>query len=65
MAKMTKAQAGRLGGLATKNKYGNRHFSTIGKKGASKGGKSTQARHGTVFFRQIGAKGGRAKAARH
>ena len=31
---MTKAQAGRLGGIATHKKHGSTHMSTIGKRGA-------------------------------
>lgn len=34
MAKMTKSQAGRLGGLATFRKYGSGYMSRIGKRGA-------------------------------
>ena len=33
-AEMTKAEAGRLGGKATANKYGKAHMSEIGKRGA-------------------------------
>jgi hypothetical protein len=61
MAKMSKAQAGRKGGLTTKGRYGSGYYSRIGKKGASKGGNATKARHGSGFFSQIGAKGGRAR----
>lgn len=32
--KMTKAQAGRMGGLTTLKRYGKTHMSEIGKKGA-------------------------------
>lgn len=32
--KMTKAEAGRLGGLATKEKYGSDYFKRLGEKGA-------------------------------
>ena len=31
---MTKAQSGKLGGLATLKKYGNQHMANIGKRGA-------------------------------
>jgi hypothetical protein len=59
MAKMSKAQAGRLGGNATKRRGGSAYYSRIGKKGASKGGRSTYARHGSAYMKKIGARGGR------
>jgi len=62
MGKMSKAQAGRKGGLVTKSRGGSTYYSRIGKKGASKGGNRTKQRHGTPFFKKIGAQGGRAKA---
>ena len=64
MAKMSKAQAGRKGGLTTKGRYGSGYYSRIGKKGASKGGNATKSRHGSAFFSKIGRQGGNAKAGR-
>ena len=65
MARMSKAQAGRIGGNATKSKYGSPYYSRIGKKGASAGGKTTKARYGSAHFKKIGSIGGRATARRH
>jgi hypothetical protein len=59
MGKMTKAQAGRKGGLATKSRHGSGYFAKIGRKGGLVGGKVTKARHGTSHFKRIGSKGGR------
>jgi hypothetical protein len=59
MGKMSKAEAGRLGGLATKSRYGSGYYSRIGKKGASKGGRKTKERYGTSHLAYIGSKGGR------
>lgn len=42
MIGITVQEAGRLGGLATKNKYGKKHFSEMGKKG---GKKSKRSKH--------------------
>ena len=61
---MSKAQAGRMGGLVTKSRYGSGYYSRIGKKGGSPGGKRTLERHGSAHFKRIGAKGGNAKARR-
>lgn len=58
MARMSKAEAGRLGGLQTKSRYGSGYYARIGHKGGSKGGNKTKSRYGTDFFRKIGAKGG-------
>jgi len=59
---MTKRQAGRLGGLATRSRHGSGYYARIGRMGASKGGKATLANHGVAHFRRIGEMGGRAKA---
>jgi general stress protein YciG len=56
--KMSKAEAGRKGGLSTKERYGDRHFSEIGKMGGRKGGESTKQRYGIEFYQRIGKKGG-------
>ncbi len=64
MPKLSRAQAGRKGGLTTKSRHGSGFYSSIGRKGARKGGKRTLERHGVDHFRQIGKKGGNAKAAR-
>lgn len=55
---MTKAEAGRLGGLATKARYGKGYYSRIGKMGGRKGGLKTKSRHGSAHFKRIGRKGG-------
>ena len=61
---MSKAQAGRLGGMATKSRHGSGFYSRIGKKGGSPGGRATLSKYGRDHFARIGAKGGRAKASR-
>jgi len=61
---MSKAAAGRLGGLTTNARHGSGHFSRIGKKGGSPGGKKTLERYGRKHFVRIGKKGGEAKHGR-
>lgn len=56
--KMTRAEAGRRGGLSTKQRYGGEHFSRIGRMGGKKGGESTKRRYGIDFYKRIGRKGG-------
>lgn len=56
--KMTRAEAGRKGGLSTKNRYGEDYFSEIGRMGGKKGGESTKRRYGVEFYQEIGRKGG-------
>jgi len=56
--KMSRAEAGRKGGLSTKRRYGDRHFSEIGRLGGKKGGEATKQRYGVEFYQQIGRKGG-------
>lgn len=56
--KMSRADAGRKGGLVTKQRYGERHFSEIGRMGGKKGGRSTKRKYGSDFFKEIGRKGG-------
>jgi len=56
--KMSRAEAGRKGGLSTKQKYGDNYFSEIGRMGGKKGGESTKQRYGLEFYQQIGRKGG-------
>lgn len=56
--KMTRAEAGRKGGLTTKQRHGDDHFSKIGRLGGKKGGEATKQRYGVEFYQQIGRKGG-------
>jgi uncharacterized protein len=56
--KMSKAEAGRKGGLSTKQRYGERYFSEIGRLGGRKGGEVTRDRYGIEFYQKIGRKGG-------
>lgn len=56
--KMTRREAGRKGGEATKQRYGPEFYSRIGKEGGAKGGQTTRKRYGREFFQRIGRKGG-------
>lgn len=56
--KMSRAEAGRKGGLSTKQRYGGKHFSEIGRLGGKKGGETTKKRYGLEFYQAIGRKGG-------
>lgn len=56
--RMTRADAGRKGGLATRQRYGAGFFQEIGRKGGKKGGLTTKQRYGPDFYRTIGKKGG-------
>jgi hypothetical protein len=58
--KLTKAEAGRLGGLRTKQRHGSEHYRRAGQLGA----KTTLERHGVEHMAQIGRKGFRALAGR-
>lgn len=58
MPKMSRAEAGKKGGLATKKKYGSEFYSAIGKTGGKKGGATTKKKYGTEFYQKIGRKGG-------
>jgi len=51
---MTVSEAGRKGGLVTKEKYGKDFYKKIGKQG----GDETKALHGHEFYEAIGKKGG-------
>ena len=51
--KLTKAEAGRLGGLRTKQRHGTEHFRRAG----SLGGKALLARYGPEHYRKIGKAG--------
>jgi hypothetical protein len=51
--KLTKAEAGRLGGMATKQRHGAAHYRAAGKKGAQ----ATLAKHGPEHMRVIGRRG--------
>ena len=57
-AKMTRAEAGRKGGLKTKETRGTEHFARIGKIGGKKGGEATKRKLGLDHYREIGRKGG-------
>lgn len=48
------AEAGRLGGRATKKRHGPAHYQRIGKMG----GETTKQTHGPQFYERIGRKGG-------
>lgn len=56
--KMSRAEAGRKGGLRTKERHGDDYFGRIGRMGGKKGGESTKQRYGVEFYRTIGRKGG-------
>ncbi|MHB8510796.1 MAG: hypothetical protein ACYDCC_01340 [Actinomycetota bacterium] len=55
---MSRAEAGRKGGLRTKERHGQDYFGRIGRMGGKKGGESTKERYGVEFYRSIGRKGG-------
>ncbi len=57
-SKMSRSEAGRKGGLATKKKHGSDFYSKIGSVGGKKGGQTTKKRYGTEFYQKIGRKGG-------
>lgn len=57
-ARMSRAEAGRKGGLTTKRRYGADFYQKIGRKGGKKGGLTTKQRYGPDFYRSIGRKGG-------
>lgn len=56
--KMSRAEAGRKGGMTTKKRYGDDHFGKIGRIGGKKGGETTKQRYGTEFYQKIGRIGG-------
>jgi uncharacterized protein len=56
--KMSRAEAGRKGGLTTKSRYGGDFFGKIGRLGGKKGGEATKRRYGVEFYQRIGRKGG-------
>jgi general stress protein YciG len=56
--KMSRAEAGRKGGQATKKRYGDDFFGKIGRMGGKKGGETTKQRYGIEFYQKIGRKGG-------
>ena len=56
--KMSRAEAGRKGGLTTRKRYGEEFFGRIGRIGVKKGGDTTKRRYGVEFYQRIGRKGG-------
>ena len=56
--KMSRAEAGRKGGLSTKKRHGEEFFGRIGRIGGKKGGDTTKRRYGVEFYQRIGRKGG-------
>ena len=56
--KMSRAEAGRKGGLTTKSRHGEEFFGKIGRIGGKKGGDTTKRRYGVEFYQQIGRLGG-------
>jgi len=52
--KMSREEAGRLGGKATSRNHDRSFYQTIGKKG----GEATSENHSKEFYREIGRKGG-------
>ncbi len=56
--KMSRAEAGRKGGHATRERYGESHFGRIGRIGGKKGGATTKKRYGVDFYSRIGRIGG-------
>jgi general stress protein YciG len=57
-SKMSRAEAGRKGGLTTKQRHGQEFFGRIGRIGGKKGGDTTKKRYGVEFYQRIGRKGG-------
>lgn len=57
--RMSRAEAGRLGGLKTKERHGEDHFRRIGRSGGSKGGATTRDRYGVEHYKKIGSLGGK------
>ena len=59
---MSVSEAGRKGGLSTRQRYGSPFYEEIGKKGGEiggrKGGETTKSRYGSGFYEEIGHKGG-------
>jgi general stress protein YciG len=51
--KLTKAEAGRLGGLQTQRRHGRQHFQQAGRKG----GQATLETHGREHMAEIGRRG--------
>ena len=59
--KMSREEAGRLGGKATSKNHDRSFYQMIGKKG----GEATSDAHDTDFYKQIGRKGGEATSETH
>lgn len=57
--RMSRAEAGRLGGMKTKERHGEDHFRRIGRSGGSKGGATTRDRYGVDHYKKIGSLGGK------
>jgi len=58
---MTPQEAGRCGGIATRNKYGPDYYKILGRKGGTK----TFHKHGPDYFSDIGKIGGDRTKANH
>src|SRR2546423_15471842 len=56
--KMSRAEAGRKGGLTTKRRYGDEFFGKIGKIGGEKGGDNPKSRYGGGVYQKNGRNGG-------
>lgn len=60
--KLSRAEAGRLGGLKTRERYGSEHYKDIGKQGGAKGGAVTKQKYGSEHYRRIGSLRGKKSA---
>jgi len=59
--KMSKREAGKLGGSRTKERYGTEHYRKIGRIGGKLGGSRTKERYGLVYYQTIGKMGGESR----
>ncbi|MER3395850.1 MAG: hypothetical protein C4318_00055 [Acidimicrobiia bacterium] len=59
--KLTRAEAGRLGGLKTRERYGSQHYKAIGRQGGAKGGAVTKEKYGSDHYKRIGSLRGKRK----
>lgn len=58
--KMSRQEAGRKGGVATRDRHGAEHYKAIGAAGGRKGGQATARLYGPEHYREIGRRGGAA-----